>query len=108
MSTTGRVQLILHKNFHAANSSFLLYRKTQIVNKTENVIKTRGDMIDMIKIIFFDESSAMSQIGRQPTSSTWVLKSDIMVFIHPTHSTTSLAALFFSLNKFETIYQIIF
>ena len=68
MSTTRRVQLILHKNFHAANSSFYLYRTTQIVNKTENVIQTRGDMIDMIKIIFLDESSAMSQIGRQPTA----------------------------------------
>ena len=68
MSNTGRVQLILHKNFHAANSSFYLYRTTQIVNKTENVIQTRGDMIDMIKIIFLDESSAMSQIGRQPTA----------------------------------------
>ena len=45
-------------------------------NKTENVIQTRGDMIDMIKVIFLDESSAMGQIGRQPTSSTWVLKSD--------------------------------
>ena len=40
----------------------------RLLIETENFIQTRDDMIDMIKILFSDESSAMGTIGRHPTA----------------------------------------
>ena len=72
MSTTGRVQLILHKSedkismlpIQVSNCT----EQYRLLIKTENFIQTRDDMIDMIKILFSDESSAMGTIGRHPTA----------------------------------------